>query len=39
MSDHFLFIHVNLAARLALPVEIFLEREEVLLEAKIQAML
>jgi hypothetical protein len=32
-------LRVNLAARLALPIETFLEREEVLLEAKIQAML
>jgi hypothetical protein len=32
-------LRVNLAARLALPIETFLEREEVLLEAKTQAML
>jgi radical SAM superfamily enzyme len=32
-------LRVNLAARLALPIETFLEREEVLLDAKIQALL
>jgi hypothetical protein len=32
-------LRVKLAARLALPIETYLEREEALLEARTQAML